>query len=268
MKQIFSDDDIFYMKEHYLEYSYKEIANTLGFTERQVRGKINNMGLTKVRKINDHYFDIIDTPLKAYFLGYIFANGWIIYSPQRRNYEFGMSLQSKDKYILEKINTELGGLNDIKHIKPRDKIINGNIAHSKSQDCLRIYSKNIVLGLMNNGIVENKSTKDDYPIVSDDLFFDFLRGYIDGDGCFYKYKKYYYLHITCGSNKILKYIQNKLLSYGIVTHLYKEKDKKYRLMCVNIDEMSKLIPLLYYNNDVFCLLRKKQRIESYLGSAA
>lgn len=171
MRKIFSDNDISYMTDNYLNQTYKEIADTLGYTERQIRSKLNNMGLTKKRKINDHYFDNIDTPLKSYFLGFIFADGWVVNSPNTRNYEFGMCLQSTDKYILEKLNNELGGLNMIKHIPPKNHIINGNISHSKEQDVLRIYSKNIVMGLISNGVVENKSLKDVYPVVKKRIIF-------------------------------------------------------------------------------------------------
>ena len=71
-KTMFSLDDIEYMKEHYLDMTYKEIGNQLGFTERQIRGKINHMNLSKKREVKDDYFEIIDSSLKAYFLGFIF----------------------------------------------------------------------------------------------------------------------------------------------------------------------------------------------------
>ena len=267
-RDIFSTDDIQYMINNYQTMQCKDIADHLGFTERQIRGKLNNMGYTKNRKINDHYFDQIDTPLKAYFLGFIFADGWIVCNKQTRNYEFGMQLQSGDKYVLEKLNAELGGLNIIQHTEPCQREICGKIAHVGSTDILRVYSKNLVLGLMKNGIETNKTLKSTHPIITDEFFFDFLRGYIDGDGCYWEYKKHYYLHITCATDTILKYIQQILQQYNIETRLYFETDRKYRLMCVNITEMQKLIPLLYPSDDVFCLSRKYQRIKSYLGSAA
>ena len=65
MKKIFTDEQEKFMINNYLTMSYKEIGEKLGFTERQIRGRLNNMGYTKIRKINDHYFNIIDIPLKA-----------------------------------------------------------------------------------------------------------------------------------------------------------------------------------------------------------
>jgi len=265
----FSQDDIEYMHDHYLDMTYKEIANHLGYTERQIRGKINNFHWPKTRRINSHYFDEIDNGLKAYFLGFIFADGWIIFNEENYNYEFGMQLQSEDDYILKRLNEELGGLNIITYNEPYTHEICGQICHTGEMAKLRVYSKPLVLGLMKNGIATNKTLKHIHPIVKDEFFFDFLRGYIDGDGCYWKYKNHYYLHITCATDTVLKYIQNVLFSYNIETKIYQETERKYRLICMNITEMSKLIPLLYPNENVFCLSRKYERIKSYLiGPAA
>lgn len=265
----FTKEEKDFIKQHYLDMEYSKIGELLGgYTERQIRGCIANMKLRKNRKINDHYFDKIDTSLKAYLLGFIFADGWIVYNPKSRNYELGMELQSQDRYILEKLNEELGNKNIIYHSDPHTSVINGNTANSGPMDCLRVYSKNLVLGLMNNGIATNKSQKDIYPMVCDEFFFDFLRGYIDGDGCYYEYKKHYYMHITCASKIVLSYIKTRLLNFNIETRIYKENDKKYRLMCVNTAEMEKLINKLYYTKDLFCLSRKYVLIKSYLSGLA
>lgn len=268
MKKIFTAEQEKFMIENYLIMPYKEIGEKLGFTERQIRGRLNNMGYTKLRKINDHYFDMIDTPLKAYLLGFIYADGWVCHNEETRNYEFGIELQASDKYILEKINAELGGLNIIYEQAPHVGQIKGYVSHSGYMNYLRIYSKNLVLGLENNGVLPNKTKKDIYPIVPDCLFFDYLRGYIDGDGCYYKNKNSTYMHITCASLSPLNYIQAKLKEYGIETHIYYECERKYRLMCTNVIEMNKLLNRLYYEDGLFCLQRKYEKIAHLLGSAA
>ena len=265
---IFSNSDISFIKQNYDKMTYSEIADQLGFKEKQVRSKAENLGLTKTRKINDHYFDIIDNSNKAYFLGFIFADGWIINNPQKRNYEFGMELQSSDDYILYKLNNELGGLNYITKKDECYKMILGKKCHSQKMSKLRIYSKNIVKGLLSNGIETNKTQKDVCPTVNDMFFADFIRGYIDGDGCYWKYKNHYYMHITCASEKVLLYIQKRLLMFNINTKLYKENDKKYRLMCINIDDMKKLISFIYYDSNILYLTRKYEKVKYYLGFAA
>lgn len=265
----FSEQDIEYIKENYLHMTYSEIGKALGFTERQIRGKINNMHLPKNRKIHNTYFNDIDTPLKAYFIGFIFADGWICANDDPRNYEFGMELQSQDRYILEKLNDELGGQNIIYHSDPKEVIICNKIAHKNHTDYIRVYSKPLVLGLKKNGIETNKSKKDIFPIVSESLFFDFLRGYIDGDGCYYINKKVNtYMHITCASILPLNYIRDTLLKFNIKTTVYTENENKYRLMCTDYNSMKLLVNHLYYKDGLFCLKRKYEKIKHLLGFAA
>ena len=249
--KLFTEKDKEFIKNNYQTMSYPEIGKKLGFTSSQIRGKIQNMHLpNKRRDINKHYFDIIDDSLKAYLLGFIFADGWICYNESSGYYEFGMELQSGDKYVLEKINEVLGNQNVIYHRNPREHEILGKKIHIGHMDKLRVYSQDLVLGLMRNGIATQKSQKDTFPIVDDAFFFDFLRGYIDGDGCYYVDNDCTYMHITCASNKPLLFIQNKLKEFDIETRLYTENAKKHRLMCINTTEMKKLVGRLYYKDDL------------------
>lgn len=268
-KKLFTDKDIKYMKDHYLDMSYKDIALNLGFTERQIRGKINNMGLTKVRKINDDYFHNIDNPLKAYFLGFIYADGYLVFNEETRTYELGIEIQAQDKEILEKLNSELGGQNIIYTKAGKKKIIDGNVCHSKDSVVLRIYSKKIVTDLISHGVEPNKTQKNIYPYIEDKYFFDWLRGYIDGDGCYYiSSKNLLTIHITCASKSVLEYVQSRLKEFNIETHIYSEKEKKHRLQCFKKKDVDILINYLYPSTQIFCLSRKYYKITEYkLGSA-
>ena len=271
MKSIFTKEMLDYMIANYKTMEYSKIAEHLGLTDKQVRTKMSKLGYRKNRTFNNRYFQYIDTPLKAYFIGFIFADGWVCANNETKNYEFGIELQSQDEYILNKINEELGGIHMITHTSPMKITINGIEANRKETSALRVLSKPLVLDLINNGIVTNKTKKDIYPIISDELFFDFLRGYIDGDGCYWNSKKRpncIFLHMTCASQKILEYLQNKLLKYNIRTQIYMENDRKYRLMCTNCDSMKILINNLYPNREVFCLKRKLKKIEKYLNEEA
>lgn len=268
--RIFSKNDVEFIKNNYGSMTSSEIGAILGFDAKQIKGKVSQLNLpSKKRKINDTYFDNIDTPLKAYFLGFIYADGYVIYNEERFNYEFGMELQSGDKYILDKLNCEIGGVNIISHSNPEDILINGKqIVHSGHSDILRVYSKKLVYSLIQKGIETNKTLKNTYPIINDKFFFDFLRGYIDGDGCYYNDNNQTYMHITCASISILNHIQNKLNNFGIKTQIYTENDRKYRLMCTSFNDMNKLVNCLYYEDGLFCLQRKYEKIKHFLGFTA
>lgn len=270
MERELTDTEIAFIKDNYKNMTYKEIANLFGLSEKHIRGRINNMKMPKNRKFNNDYFHNIDSDIKAYFLGFIFADGWIVNNPVKRKYEFSIQLSSCDKYILDKLNEELGNVHQIIHHEPYVSEINGITTYHKSSDVLRIYSKSIVEDLISHGIVENKSKKDNYPIIGDSLFFDFLRGYIDGDGCYYhsSSNKNVYLHITCGSAVPLKWIKDKLSEYEITTNVYQEKERKYRLTCTNYPSMKKLVSLLYHPNFSLCLTRKYNKIKFLLNGLA
>ena len=123
------------------------------------------------------------------------------------------------------------------------------------------------MDLISHGIETNKSQKDTIPDVSDEFFFDFIRGYIDGDGCYWntiQRPNDIYMHITCASKVVLENLQKRLKNYEIKTQIYTETDKKHRLMCTNYNDMHSLINKMYYSDDVICLERKRKLIEKYL----
>lgn len=268
-KDMFSDDDIEFMKSHYQDMSYKDIGIELGFTERQIRGKINNMGLTKIRRFNDTYFHVINSPNKAYFLGLIYADGWIIHNKKVGTYEFGLQLQDQDKYILEKLNQEFGGVHDIIRTPPKEKIIKGVKTTSKEQNTLRVYSKQLVDDLISLNIVSNKTKSSLYPVIPDEYFLDFLRGYIDGDGCYYiNNDGNCVVSITCSHKQPLEWISSTLQRMNIHTSVYQEYNTKYRLYCFRKDDVKSLINKLFYNTDIPYLIRKFNKIKPYLDGFA
>ena len=263
-RSLFSDEDVRFIKDNYTSMSYKEISQALGYTERQIRSKAEHLGLTKTRRFNNRYFEKIDTPLKAYFLGFIFADGWITHTSSG-SYEFGMELKSEDRYILDKINDELGGIHEVKNLLPEDYIINNQVIHKTESCVLRVYSKPLVDDLIANNIDFNKTLSDKFPIVDDNYFFDYLRGYFDGDGCIYNNRGRLRIQIVCAIRNTLDYLKDKLNQYGIRTEIYKERERKYILVCANVEDVKMLINRMYYSSDVFCLSRKRDKAKPLIN---
>lgn len=260
-RTIFNNEQKEYMAANYLTMHYREIADYLGFTERQVRGWINAHCERKLRSFKTDYFSEIITPSQAYWLGFIYADGWVCNNPDDGNYELGIELCSTDEQQLIDFNNELGGVHRIKHAHYEKIICEYQNVSITDTVCIRIYSKQIVQDLIRHNVLENKTLKSDYPIVSDNLFFDFLRGYIDGDGCIYfcenKLSKSY-VHITSAHCEVFEYIQNKVEEYGIKTYIYQECERKYRLVFTYINAL-KLLDLIYYDENVQKLDRKYQK---------
>lgn len=136
--------------------------------------------------LNVHYFDIVDTIEKAYWCGFLQADGHLRRVDTKR-YEISIHLSIKDKIILERFVKAIG-IDPIK-IKPKPKKLNG-----KTYDMvvLSFHCKPMLLALEK---ILYRTTKSKYlmnslPKFEDaiggpsarDLLIGFLRGYYDGDG--------------------------------------------------------------------------------------
>ena len=265
---IFSQSDIDYIKKNYLSMTYGEIADNLGFTEKQVKGWVNHNCDKKIRVFNDKYFDKIETSNQAYWIGFIYADGCIRKDTDGRNYELNIELCDIDEQQLIDFNNELGGVHKIKHSHYEKYICNYKNISITDTVSIRVYSKKIVEDLIKHNVLENKTLKSEYPIVSDDLFFDFLRGYIDGDGCIYINENKIsasQVHITSAHPEVLNYIRDKLSLYEIKSNVYKEKENKYRIY-INYKNAIKLLDLIYYDDNVQKLERKYKKYLLLKGS--
>ena len=82
--------------------------------------------ITKQFCINPNYFQTIDSNKKAYFLGLLMSDGYICENVYSK--EFGIALQSSDKYILEELQKEINLLNE-----------NGEFKNYNKRFCKKIY---------------------------------------------------------------------------------------------------------------------------------
>lgn len=118
------------------------------------------------RPINSRVFDVIDTEEKAYWLGFLFADG----------------------YIADSGNVEISlKLSDINHLYKFQSFIGLNNAVKQDSYRCRIYfmDKNIAENLKKYGMTPRKSLTLKYPssqVVPQHLEGHFIRGYFDGDG--------------------------------------------------------------------------------------
>ena len=248
MKSIFSKEQVEFLKLNYNKMKYSEIADLFGLTERQVRGKINSLGLSKTRKFNKQYFKEINTNNKAYWLGFIYADGYIIRNTKSRNYELGIELNKKDVALLQLFNKELGNVHEIT-FKHGQKYFNGY--NYETDSCvIRVYSKEIVNDLMSLNVMQDKTNKKDFPICNNEYFFDFLRGFMDGDGCIYinSNKNLLNVHFTNSNISFLEYLNNEIKNrLCIEGSIYKETEKKYKLFYFRQDDVKILLDEIYKN---------------------
>ena len=123
-------------------------------------------GEKRKHAINDTYFDNIDTEEKAYWLGFIVADGCVT-----QKGVFIVNLSSKDKDHLIRLKHALGSGH------PVTDILGGRAVN------LTIGCKRLCAGLATHGVVYLKTKRTVWPTLRPDLEHHFARGYFDGDGC-------------------------------------------------------------------------------------
>jgi hypothetical protein len=134
---------------------------------------------------NENYFTQIDTEEKAYWLGFLYADGYIepIYRKQKiKAMRAVIGLQEADRNHLEKF---------LIHIESNAPITqNITILNHKNyySNRVRINNTKMCKDLIKLGCVNNKSLILKFPnddIIPKHLIRHFIRGYFDGDGCVY-----------------------------------------------------------------------------------
>ena len=266
MNKIFSDKDIEYIKGNYKSMTYGQIASKLNYTEKQIRSKALNLGLTKTRKFNKKYFQRITTPNQAYWLGLIYADGYLVHNKKLSNYELGIELINTDHKLLDDLNVELGGVHKVVFFH-KEKNFNG-YEYETDTCALRIYSKTIVDDLIKCGVVPNKTYSSIYP-KCENFIWDFIRGFLDGDGCIYvNTKNYITVKFTNSNVDFLNHIKNIIeAELQIEGSIYQENSHKYQLVYYRQTDVHILLQHIYYTNHNQHLDRKYQIYHSYYGLA-
>lgn len=128
---------------------------------------------------NTNFFDVIDNEIKAYWLGFIYADGYV--TKRGNTFQLGIALAKVDKNHLEKFKEAIDS-----DIEIHDYIQDS--AYKKGTEYSRIIVSNNHLceQLMAKGVYRKKTEKITFPssdILPDHLVSHFVRGYYDGDGC-------------------------------------------------------------------------------------
>lgn len=162
------------------KHTLTEISNYFGYKSNgSIRKLLKNEGFdttqmigqkTRSKSLNENYFDNINTPNKAYILGWIMSDGYV----SKNKLVFGL----KDLEILEFIKSEMESGHKISEIFVYDKRTN----KTYQQYVLQICSKKISKSLNELGIYQAKSFTVDLPKIDKILYPHLIRGLFDGDG--------------------------------------------------------------------------------------
>ena len=224
----------------------------------------NNKENSKKYYYNENYFEKIDNEHKAYWLGFLYADGYIVSKRKHSSMKLGVSLSIKDKIVLENLNKDLESNNKISVYKTVNGYKEGN------KYCRVLYTGDKICNdLIDKGCFLNKTLILKFPTeeqVPEHLIRHFIRGYIDGDGSIvtYKYKNGYTTSkiSICGTKEFLEGIKE----FFKITHikLNRKKDCKvntYNLTIGGNSQVKEKLDIIYNNSTIYLERKHKKYIE-------
>lgn len=190
--------------------STEKIALMYNVSDNTISSLLRRSGVTVTRKrsrtaINSSYFESIDSEYKAYFLGFIIADGSVVLDKDNGKKYFSFGIVEKDNYILMAFSREVS--NSKLPIYICEFNYRQNMAYIKFGDeefisCLEKY-----------GVIPNKTLFTFMPDIPDEYIRHFIRGYFDGDGC-----------ICFTNNKLVaSFTGSKILIPEVLNKLYMDK---------------------------------------------
>lgn len=157
----------------------KHIRQATGISEKKICKWLKEQNLWTGHKslpyyFNEFFFDVIDTEEKAYWLGFIYADGYLV----KNSNEIGIELKANDKEHLEKFKTSLQSEKEV-------KTYHKNSTYGPQCNCRFVFSsshmKSILLSYYKS---INKTFEGEFPkITNPKLIRHVIRGFFDGDGC-------------------------------------------------------------------------------------
>lgn len=261
---------------YYLEdsnYTFRQLSKDLEISEISLIKNFKKLNLSKKscsvirhKKINDDFFEIIDSEIKAYLLGFFAADGHIEKRKDYYTYCLKIGLHKKDIEILELFNKYIAN-NLVKINYPKTK---------ETMVTISIHSTKIGEDLLKLGYDNKKTyTCNTLPNINEKFINHFIRGYFDGDGSIIvnKQKKGMntFIHLAAYNENILKEIFTKFNITKNKIYIKHEKNVVKKVNKIEVyfkqcftykigdkENFLKIYDYLYHNANFF-LKRKKDK---------
>lgn len=233
------------------EYSIKTPKTIYDIIKRNGIKKIGN----KKYNVDENYFSIIDNEYKAYWLGFLYADGYVRMKYNRSG-ELKLKLSSKDKEHILLFNKCISSNYPIKDsvstILYKGQKSNSNVS------TVSIYNTKIVNDLIKIGCVSKKTFVIRLPKIENSLYRHFIRGYFDGDGCLSESNKGHFTIKIISNEHFIEDIKNYLLSIGLNKIYIKTNGKVKSLLIYNIKDCLTFKNFIYDNSSIY--LERKYKI--------
>lgn len=257
-----TDGEIEFLKKHYRDMTYKELSFHLQRSKSAIDLKINKLGLVKSKYSYDKdFFENIDSEEKAYWLGFIMADGCVFINDETNSCELSIKLQAGDANHLRKFNKSINGNIPVNIFEDLC-----NLNQQISVQCqIRLYSEKIVYDLMRFGVIPNKSLVKKFPSnIPNEFMWSYVRGYYDGNGGIVgnkDIKKYANCYFCTGSKDFVCSLKEFLNLNGIKTSAAfqdRECDNCWRITINGMKNVDNFLHKIYDNASIY-LDRKKNK---------
>ena len=211
--------------------SMNKIASLVGYKSQNSVKNILIKNNIKIRskagfkpEFNENFFENIDSEEKAYWLGFFTADGNVY---PRKNSQPCLRIELS---IKEQFKNSLN--------------LYVNVRKTRKQCCiLQWHSQKMFDDLFFYGVVPNKTKKEKFVILNNELMNHYIRGFFDGDG----------------------WVTNTFLNTEIVTKNWKIADRAgcSQLLYSSKEDVENLIKYMYHNSNIFLKRKKDECYKSY-----
>lgn len=269
MVKKWTEEELQFLRDNYNKMETRRIAGMLGRTIEAITLKANRIGLQKDHySYNVNYFDKIDSSTKAYWLGFIMADGCI--SIQDTGHYLTIELSSKDE---SHISNFLNDISSNAKIRRRTRTLN-KTGGEKTYEMVstRVFSSDFVDSLVSHGAVPRKTYDMSFGVgVPDEFLCDYVRGYFDGDGSVSlshvkrpggRVDEYLRVTFVCYDESFLKKLQSVLKEKEIESTIY--KDRGYFVLFIRrLDSVRSFFNYIYRDGEQRFLARKHNVFVSF-----
>lgn len=256
------------ISQHLKNVSLAVVGEQYGCSQPVIRNIVKSRGYTPTCRrsdLNENFFDVIDSEVKAYWLGYLAADGTI------RVRESGIDKDGKKRNRGNSIHLKLSTMDETHLIKFRDVVCpnsvlkyatsvvttrKGNISTSYNVT-LNLYSNHIVSQIIDKGVGPRKTFTVGKPNIEEKYIRHYLRGLFDGDGTVsIHHSRSMRYSIASASEKMYEFLYEHLKSLGIDV-------KRYGINCVigKRDDTMRFHDYIYKDATVW-LERKRDKVNS------
>jgi hypothetical protein len=208
-KRLTPDIEHFIIDKYRSGLSANQILPSIPFRTRKTiydvlerHGVLRRGGIADYKGYDEAVFAVIDSPAKAYWLGILISDGYVIDSAANHTPQIG--LQMADREAVEGFRDFLNLKRSVIRLEPRN---------DRHQPMYRVTccSRRMAKDLARLGVIPRKSLHTYLPILSEDLMPHLIRGIFDGDGTVSKRADGKIIVGFCGSERLVAEVRMWLL---------------------------------------------------------